>query len=111
MSEQEITSRLKEHLKHCINHHGRINNDDRGYCIRYIMDFKQCNKAEAEELYKEVLYKDTIKSEIFEGTEFYRYMNGELVIKTQNCGMLNISMENIPKLIKELERLGEYHDS
>ena len=62
MSEQEITSRLKEHLQHCINHHNHINKNDRNYCIRYIMDFTGMKKKDAERFYRDnVLYNGTVK--------------------------------------------------
>ena len=107
MSEQEITSRLKEHLQHCINEHGRISKYDKGYCIQYIMDFTGMKKKDAERFYRdEVLYNGTVKSEIFDDMEYITYMDGELVIKNKQCGVLNISADKIKDLFKELQMVG-----
>ena len=107
MSEQEITSRLKEHLQHCINHHGRITKHDKGYCINYIKDFTGKKKKDAEKFYRDkVLYNGTIKSEIFDDMEYTTYMDGELLIKTEKCGTFNISACNINDLFKELQMVG-----
>ena len=107
MSEQEVISRLKEHIQHCLNDHGRITKYDKGYCIRYIMDFTGKKKKDAEKFYREkVLYKDTVKSEKFEDTEYMRYLDGELVVKTEKYGTLNISACKINDLFKELQMVG-----
>lgn len=110
MSEQEIASRLKEHLQHCINHHGRITKHDKGYCIQYIKDFtdkKKITKEDAEKFYRDkVLYNGTVKSEIFDDMEYITYMDGELLIKNKQCGTLNISVSKIKDLFKELQLVG-----
>lgn len=107
MSEQEVISRLKEHLQHCIQHHGQISSHDKAYCINYIKDFTGKKKKDAEIFYREqVLYKDTIKSEKFEDTEYMRYLDGELVVKTEKCGIFNISACKINDLFKELQMVG-----
>lgn len=107
MSEREVISRLKEHLQYCINHHGHINGRDKCYCINYIKDFIGLKKREAEKFYRDnVLYKDTIKSEKIEGTEYIRFLDGELVVKTEKCGTLNISCCNIDDLFTELKIIG-----
>ena len=64
-------------------------------------------KKEAERFYRDnVLYKDTIKSKKLEGTEYIRFLDGELVVKTEKCGTLNISACKIDTLFAELKVLG-----
>lgn len=107
MSEQEVITRLKEHIQHCINHHGQISSRDENYCIAYIKDFLNLKKKEAEQFYRDnILYKDTVKSEKIDGTEYMRYLDGELVVKTEKCGILNISACMINDLFKELQMVG-----
>ena len=107
MSEQEIVSRLKGHLQHSINDHGRINKYDKGYCIQYIMDFAGMKKKDAEKFYREkVLYKNTVKSEKFNDMEYTTYMDGELLIRNKQCGVLEISVDKMDDWFKELRMVG-----
>ena len=48
-----------------------------------------------------------IDSEPFAEKMIYAYKNGQMVISTSNCGVLNVSLENVPKLIAELNEVYE----
>ena len=103
----EIAKRLKEHLQHCIQTHGRITKYDKNYCIRYIMDFQpKFKKQEAESFYRDnVLYEKSIECEKLNIT-FDVYMDGEIIINAGDCGLLNVAKGKIKDFVKELQIVG-----
>ena len=115
MEEKEVIKKLKEHILHCIADHGRLTEYDKGYCIRYIMDFVFFDSADSEKVMKKkaeaflkekVLKYFEIPSEKFDNTT-YLIIDDCVVIKTKNDGMLCIAKNNIGNFIKELKGIGD----
>ena len=107
MSLTEIVKRLKEHLRHCIQTHGKINKYDKNYCIRYIMDFQpEFKKQDAELFYRDkVLFEKSIECKKLNIT-FDLYMDGEIIINAGDCGLLDITKGAIKEFVRELQIVG-----
>lgn len=115
MEEKEVIKNLKEHILHCIKDHGKVTKYDKGYCIRYIMDFiyydssdneKEMTKKAEEFLREKVLIRLDIPSERFEDTK-YIVVGDCVVVDSKDNGMLCVAKNSIAEFIKELKRIGE----
>lgn len=115
MEEKEVIRMLKEHILHCIQDHGKLTKFDKGYCLRYIMDFVFYDSADNEKvmtkkaekfLREKVLVRIDIPSESFENTK-YIVVGDCVVVDSQDNGMLCISKKSIAEFIRELKRMGE----
>lgn len=115
MEEREVIRNLKEHILHCINDHGKLTMYDRGYCIRYIMDFIFYDSADTEQemtkkakayLNDKVLKRMDIPSEKFEDLT-YIVVDDCIVIKSQGNEMLSVFKSNIKAFVDELKRIGD----
>ena len=49
MDKDEVTFRLTEHLKAKQRQNGELNNRDKQYCIRYVMDFLLVTRKDAKQ--------------------------------------------------------------
>lgn len=115
MNEKEVIKRLKEQLLYCIRDHGRVTKYDKGYCIKYIMDFIFYDSADSE---KEMIKKATkfyeeniikrldIPSEKFEDLT-YIVFDDCVVVKSQGNEILSVLKKNIPEFIEELKKVGD----
>ena len=115
MEEKEVIKNLKEHILHCIKDHGRLTKFDKGWCIRYIMDFVFYDSADSEKvmtkkaeqfLKEKVLDRIDIPSEEFEELT-YIIVGDSVVINSKGNGMLCVTKKYIAEFIRELKGIGE----
>ena len=115
MEEKEIIKKLKEHILYCIKDHGKLTKFDKGWCIRYIMDFMFYDSADTEKVMekkaraffeKKIMKRLDVPSEEFEDLR-YIVIDDCVVVKSKDDGMLCIQKKNIASFIKELKGIGE----
>lgn len=104
MSEHEVIERLKEHIKACINKHGKITGNDKRYMITYIMDFMPyLDKESAIKFYNEKVLPISIESTQFDVK--YEIRTEGVLIDAGKYGKLAINKEFISEFIKELQKI------
>ena len=105
MSESEVIRRLKEHIRACIIKHGRISKTDKGYIIKYIMDFLPwLSKEDAVRFFREKLFPVTVQSDDL-GVKYDVYIEG-VIVDAGEYGKLLIDKDKMLKFIGDLKMVG-----
>lgn len=107
MSEQEVITCLKEHLKYCMNRYKVITKERKRECICMIMDFlPKLSKEQAEALFEDkILFERTEDSKHFDNIRYQKYING-IVVEIKQGKTLMIDNSDIGIFTKELQTVG-----
>ena len=114
MNEQEVISRLKEHLQYCFNKDKEtITKRDRAECIKMIMDFfPHMKKNDAEIFFRDNIIKDLkLISNEFAGVTYTSDGIATNIVSSADGQNINIYKENIKEFATELLKLVKAYEN
>lgn len=107
MSEQEVITCLKEHLKYHMNRYNTISEQCKKDCVERIKGFlPKLSKEQAETLFEDkILFERTEDSKHFDNIRYQKYING-IVVEIKQGKTLMIDNSDIGIFTKELQTVG-----